>query len=104
MGFLKDTREEAKRQAEEAKRQAEEAKLKLARRREARADSGLEYRVDMLREKLIGDHIGHDKLERLLNDRAGEGWALKSIVRADVQGRVAGGTEGLLIVFERPTI
>jgi hypothetical protein len=63
--------------------------------------AGVEYRVEIMRQKLVGDHIGHDKLERMLNDRAAEGWLLKSIIKSDVQGRIAGGTEGLLIVFER---
>ena len=39
--------------------------------------STVEYKVDSLRETLIGDKIKTDDLERLLNTRAREGWALK---------------------------
>lgn len=92
MGFLKD-----------AKDQAAQQKTARVARSVAREHSGLEYRVDMIREKLVGDHVGHDALEKMLNDRAAEGWTLKSITKAEVQGRVMGGTEGLLVVFERPT-
>jgi hypothetical protein len=66
------------------------------------APTGMQYRVDALRDKLIGDHVGDGKLSELLNRRAGEGWLLKQVVPADVQGRVGpGGTGGLLVVFER---
>jgi hypothetical protein len=96
MGFLKDAREQAKAQAA-AK---EEARSALA---EARAPSGMQYRVDTIREKLIGDHVGADRLEELLNQRANEGWVLRHILEADVKGRVGpGGVSGLLVVFERP--
>jgi hypothetical protein len=43
-----------------------------------------------------------DKLEKLLNEHARQGWRLKAITSADVKGRVGpGGTEGLLVTFER---
>jgi len=39
----------------------------------------------------------------MLNDRAREGWQLKSLTATQVKGRIGpGGTEGLLAVFERP--
>jgi hypothetical protein len=42
------------------------------------------------------------KLEKLLNEQASQGWQLKAITSADVKGRVGpGGTEGLLVTFER---
>ena len=42
------------------------------------------------------------KLEKLLNDHASQGWQLKAITGADVKGRIGpGGTEGLLVTFER---
>ena len=42
-------------------------------------------------------------VEKLLNERAQEGWQLKSLTATQVKGRVGpGGTEGLLAVFERP--
>jgi hypothetical protein len=61
-----------------------------------------EYRVVQLREKLIGGKMSADKLEKLLNEHARQGWRLKAITSADVKGRVGpGGTEGLLVTFER---
>jgi hypothetical protein len=43
-----------------------------------------------------------EKLERLLNDHAREGWQLKAITAAEIKGRVGpGGVEGLLVTFER---
>lgn len=61
-----------------------------------------EYRVVQLREKLIGGKMSADKLEKVLNEHASQGWQLKAITAADVKGRVGpGGTEGLLVTFER---
>lgn len=43
-----------------------------------------------------------EKLEKVLNDQAAEGWQLKEITGADVKGRMGpGGVEGLLVTFER---
>lgn len=62
-----------------------------------------EYRVIEVREKLIGGKMSGDKLEKLLNDNAREGWQLKAITSTEVKGRVGpGGVEGLLVTFERP--
>ena len=62
-----------------------------------------EYRVLQLRESLIGGKLSADKLERLLNDEADEGWQLKSITSTDVKGRIGpGGVDGLLVTLERP--
>lgn len=91
MGFLKD--------AKDAADAAKDAQKAVA---EAHAHVGLQYRVDSVREKLIGDHIAGGKLAALLNQRAGEGWTLKQIVPAEVEGRIGGGTSGLIVVFERP--
>lgn len=97
MGRLKDAREAAL----AAKTAQQEAAHALA---QPHAATETQYRVDTLREKLIGDHIADDKLAELLNHRASEGWHLKQIVEASVAGRVGpGGTSGLLIVFERRT-
>ncbi len=61
-----------------------------------------EYKVVELREKLIGGKMSGDKLEKLLNEHARQGWQLKAITSVDVKGRVGpGGVEGLLITFER---
>lgn len=62
-----------------------------------------EYRVLQLRESLIGGKLSDDKLERILNDQARDGWQLKAITSAEVKGRVGpGGVDGLLVTFERP--
>lgn len=61
-----------------------------------------EYKVVEVREKMIGGKMSGAKLEKLLNDHASGGWQLKAITAADVKGRLGpGGTEGLLITFER---
>jgi hypothetical protein len=61
-----------------------------------------EYRVVELREKMIGGKVSGDRLQKLLNENAAQGWQLKAITTADVKGRVGpGGVEGLLVTFER---
>jgi hypothetical protein len=61
-----------------------------------------EYKVLEVRESLVGDKLSGGKLEKLLNDHASQGWRLKAITSAQVKGRVGpGGTEGLLVTFER---
>ena len=62
-----------------------------------------EYKVVQIREGLIGGKMSSDKLEKILNDWASQGWRVKAITSAEVKGRVGpGGTEGLLVTFERP--
>jgi hypothetical protein len=62
----------------------------------------VEYKVLELREGLLGGKLSGDKLERILNDHAAEGWRLKAITSADIKGRVGpGGVEGLLVTLER---
>jgi hypothetical protein len=64
-----------------------------------------EYRVLQLRESMIGGKLSPEKLERILNDEARQGWQLKAITTAEVKGRVGpGGVEGLLITFERSLV
>jgi Domain of unknown function (DUF4177) len=61
-----------------------------------------EYKVVELREKMIGGKMSGDKLERILNEHAAQGWQLKAITSADVKGRLGpGGVEGLMVTFER---
>lgn len=61
-----------------------------------------EYRVVELREGMIGGKMSGDKLEKILNEHAREGWQLKAITSTEVKGRVGpGGVEGLLVTFER---
>jgi hypothetical protein len=63
-----------------------------------------EYKVAELREGMIGGKMSSDKLEKLLNQHAREGWQLRAITSVDVKGRIGpGGVEGLLLTFERPT-
>lgn len=62
-----------------------------------------EYKVIEIREKLIGGKMSGDKLEKLLNQHAAEGWQLKAITAAEVKGRVGpGGVDGILVTMERP--
>ena len=63
-----------------------------------------EYKVEELREGMIGGKMSGDKLEKLLNQQAREGWQLRAITAVEVKGRLGpGGVEGVLITFERPT-
>ena len=63
-----------------------------------------EYKVAEVREGMIGGKMSGDKLEKLLNQHAREGWQLRAITSVDVKGRIGpGGVEGLLVTFERPT-
>ena len=62
-----------------------------------------EYTVAQLREGMIGGKMSGDKLEKVLNDHAKQGWQLKAITAIDVKGRIGpGGVEGVLVTFERP--
>ena len=61
-----------------------------------------EYKVAELREGLIGGKMSGDKLEKVLNQHAAQGWQLKAITSVEVKGRVGpGGVEGVLVTFER---
>ena len=63
-----------------------------------------EYKVEQVREGLIGGKMSPEKLEKLLNDRAKQGWQLKAITAVEVKGRVGpGGVDGVLVTFERDT-
>ena len=62
-----------------------------------------EYLVVTIREGLIGGSIKADKVQDALNDKAKDGWQLKTLTAADVKGRIGpGAAEGLLATFERP--
>jgi hypothetical protein len=61
-----------------------------------------EYKVVELREGLMGGKMSGDKLEKVLNEHAGEGWQVKAITSVEVKGRIGpGGVEGVLVTFER---
>jgi hypothetical protein len=63
-----------------------------------------EYRVVELREGLMGGKMSGDKLEKVLNQHAREGWQLKAITSVEGKGRIGpGGVEGVLVTLERPT-
>jgi hypothetical protein len=62
----------------------------------------VEYDVVEVREKLL-DGRGSaptDKLRSLLNERARDGWVLRTITSAEVAGMI-GKRDGFIIVFER---
>jgi hypothetical protein len=62
-----------------------------------------QYKVVELRERMIGGKMSGDKLEKVLNEHAREGWQLKTLTSVEVKGRIGpGGVEGLLATFERP--
>ncbi len=62
-----------------------------------------EYKVETVRSSLVGDKMDSGGVEKLLNQRAEDGWQLKSLTVTQVKGRIGpGGTEGVLAVFERP--
>ena len=62
-----------------------------------------EYKVEEIREGMLGGKMSGDKLEELLNDRARDGWQLKAVTSVEVKGRIGpGGVEGVLVTFERP--
>jgi hypothetical protein len=61
-----------------------------------------QYKVVELREGLVGGKMSGEKLEKVLNEQAREGWQLRAITSTEVKGRVGpGGVEGLLVTFER---
>jgi hypothetical protein len=61
-----------------------------------------QYKVVELREGMIGGKMSGDKLEKVLNEHAREGWQLRAITAVEVKGRIGpGGVEGVLVTFER---
>ena len=61
-----------------------------------------EYLVEEIREGMIGGKMSGEKLQKILNDKAKEGWQLKAITAVEVKGRVGpGGVDGILVTFER---
>ncbi|MBA2473350.1 MAG: DUF4177 domain-containing protein [Pseudonocardiales bacterium] len=65
--------------------------------------TSFEYKVVELREGMVGGKMSGDKLERILNEHADDGWQLKAITAVEVKGRIGpGGVDGVLVTFERP--
>ena len=61
-----------------------------------------EYKVVELREGLIGGKMSGEKLQKVLNEHASQGWQLKAITAVEVKGRIGpGGVEGVFVTFER---
>jgi len=61
-----------------------------------------EYKCVELRSKMFGGALSGEKLEKILNEHARQGWRFKTMSAVDVKGRIGpGGTDGLLITFER---
>lgn len=61
-----------------------------------------EYKVVELRAGMIGGKMSGGKLEKSLNEQAGQGWQPKAITAVEVRGRVGpGGVEGTLVPFAR---
>ena len=61
-----------------------------------------QYKVFELREGMIGGKMSGEKLEKVLNEHAGQGWQLRAITATEVKGRIGpGGVEGVLVTFER---
>jgi hypothetical protein len=62
-----------------------------------------EYKVVQVREALVGGRMSGDKLEKVLNDHAEDGWQLKAVTSVQVKGRIGrGSVDGILVTFERP--
>ena len=62
-----------------------------------------EYLVEQVREGLMGGKMSARKVQDVLNDKARDGWQLRSLTAVEVKGRIGpGGTEGVLATFERP--
>ena len=63
-----------------------------------------EYKVVQVREGLIGGKMSPEKVEKVLNEWARKGWQVKAITAVEVKGRIGpGGTEGVMVTFERQT-
>jgi Domain of unknown function (DUF4177) len=61
-----------------------------------------EYKCVEMRAKILGGALSGEKLERVLNEHAAQGWRFKTMSAVDVKGRIGpGGTDGLLVTFER---
>lgn len=61
-----------------------------------------EYKCVELRSKMFGGALSGEKLEKILNEHARQGWRFKTMSAVDVKGRIGpGGTDWLLITFER---
>ncbi|MCF6733730.1 DUF4177 domain-containing protein [Blastococcus sp. KM273129] len=62
-----------------------------------------EYKVEEIRERLIGGTTSGGKPEKVRGDDARNGWQLTAITAVEVTGRIGpGGVDGVLATFERP--
>lgn len=91
-------RQEGAQAAQAQQRQALEQRV-------AAGHANIQYHVDQIRESLIGDKVKTSTLATLLAQRAAEGWTLKQVVPASVEGRIGpGSAQGFLVIFERPLL
>jgi hypothetical protein len=64
--------------------------------------AGYEYKVEQVREALVGDKIDTGSLEKTLNKNADDGWRVIGVEAAQVKGRMGpGAVPGLVVIFER---
>jgi cobalamin-dependent methionine synthase I len=93
----------------EASARREEAKVEAGAEERSQRDAMraqghelYEYRVLVLRQTLVGDHMKTDELEATLNQWAASGWEPHLMTETEVKGRMGpGGTGGLVIVMRR---
>jgi hypothetical protein len=72
---------------------------------EAGMAARFEYKVEEIREGMVGGKMSGGKLEKVLNEQARDGWQLKAVTSVEVKGRIGpGGVEGVLVTFERPVV
>lgn len=45
------------------------------------------YKVETVKSKMIGDKMDGGAVEKMLNQRAKDGWVFKSVVETEVKGR-----------------
>lgn len=89
--------------AKDAQAEQEAFRNMPARVAERRHQQKIEYRVDIVRSRIIGDRVDHSEMQLTLNDRAADGWALKFCIETQVQARMGpGGMSGVMLIFERP--
>lgn len=96
IGGLHENAKEAQREADARKEMPD----RVASRRHMQA---VEYRVDIVRSKILGDRVDHHEVALVLNDRAADGWTLRAAVETEVEAQGGrGGTKGVMLMLERP--
>jgi hypothetical protein len=97
--FLKDIQTTAAAASED---QAWE-KARPQRVAERRHLQAVEYRVEIVRSKIVGDRVDQGEVALMMNDVAAEGWRFTFALDTEVKARVGpGGMSGVMLFFERP--